>query len=865
MAVDKNIGWSTARAWMRLVPPVRNIAPFKGRVVLVRATPGLDGTSPFRWRCPLVLSTPRPPRLVLLGDRPRGRGVDKPPAPGAPIVNIAPFKDRVVGSFDPGCDGTSPFSRHWKPPPRHTETDPVGIDGTAVDGVIHALSTVPVPSKIRGAVVKVWVTPPDDLADGIPRPRPPPARHPRSEHRPIQRPGRVGSYAPRSRRHIAVSMAMPVRPAPRAPDSEHRPIQGRVDLVRATPGLDGTSPAMEMPIGRPVPRSRTSPHSKAGWLVRTTPGAKPTPAGSGAPPLTGLSTLCPRCRSPTKQKARWSKCGQPRPTTWPTGFRARDAARPAPPIGTSPDSKAGSGWFVRPPIPTAHCRFDGDARSACPPLAHRDSFCLGDRPRGRGVDKPPNTRCPTNRTSPYSFDGSCRRVRAPGPADHRASRSPPGRHGNPQAAPPLVRVPTRTPVEWGDVPLPGGRRSPSAMPRNVRFPPKILLTYTVSRRTLSVTRSTQPTVTPAVKRRRRKDPRQTTFAFRPTGRGGARPGAGRPRVRRSRVPHRSREAIPGDRPVLVTLRVADDVPALRRARFVRAFRETLRRGAERTGFRVVHYSVQDNHAHFLMEADDRERLADGMTSEGGLGWGKRRCRPASALVALGARFARCVNRVFGRRGRVLATRFHHVVKRTPTEVRNALAYVLLNARKHYRERRGRRPPVALDAASSGRWFDGWSTSPPAGGRYADVAAGDGVAADRAGRSGGGAGVRDGAPAGPGREADEIEKSNGRLPAGPWRAMPPASASRTTPDGVVHASSTVPVPKKTVPVPKNTVPVPKKTKTRWATEWATPPDAPERGRHNTTGPSDMTAARGIPLAPLKRANAVPLVRTPLRPP
>ena len=206
---------------------------------------------------------------------------------------------------------------------------------------------------------------------------------------------------------------------------------------------------------------------------------------------------------------------------------------------------------------------------------------------------------------------------------------------------------------------------------------------------------------PAVKRRRRKDPSQTTFAFRPTGRGGARPGAGRPRVRRSRVPHRSREAIPGDRPVLVTLRVADDVPALRRARFVRAFRETLRRGAERTGFRVVHYSVQDNHAHFLVEADDKEKLANGMKS-------------------LGARFARCVNRVFGRRGRVLATRFHHVVKRTPTEVRNALAYVLLNARKHYRERRGRRPPVALDAASSGRWFDGWSTSPPAGGRYADA-------------------------------------------------------------------------------------------------------------------------------------------------
>ena len=246
-------------------------------------------------------------------------------------------------------------------------------------------------------------------------------------------------------------------------------------------------------------------------------------------------------------------------------------------------------------------------------------------------------------------------------------------------------------------------------------------------------------MTPAVKRKRRQDPRQTTFEFRPSGRGGARPGAGRPRTRRSRVPHRTRENIPRGCPVLVTLRVQDDVPPLRRARFVRAFRESLRKAAERPGFRVVHYSIQNDHAHFLVEADDKTCLANGMKSPavrrprggravarpaefgGGLGWGKRRCQSASALVALGARFARCVNRVCQRAGRVLATRFHHVLKRTPTEVRNALAYVLLNARKHYRQRRGRKPPVVLDGASSGLWFDGWKgRSPPPFGRYADA-------------------------------------------------------------------------------------------------------------------------------------------------
>ena len=131
--------------------------------------------------------------------------------------------------------------------------------------------------------------------------------------------------------------------------------------------------------------------------------------------------------------------------------------------------------------------------------------------------------------------------------------------------------------------------------------------------------------------RRRRQSRQTSLEFRPAGRGGARPGAGRPRTRRSRVAHRSRGAIPGHCPVLVTLRVLDDVPPLRRGRFVRAFRETLRECRNRPGFRVAHYSVQDDHAHFLVEAAGARRLANGMKS-------------------LAARFARCVNRVFGRKG-----------------------------------------------------------------------------------------------------------------------------------------------------------------------------------------------------------------------
>ena len=65
----------------------------------------------------------------------------------------------------------------------------------------------------------------------------------------------------------------------------------------------------------------------------------------------------------------------------------------------------------------------------------------------------------------------------------------------------------------------------------------------------------------------------------------------------------------------------------------------------------------------IVEAKDRDALGRGMKS-------------------IGSRLARAVNRVFKRAGPVLADRYHVRVLRTPREVRNALAYVLLNARRH---------------------------------------------------------------------------------------------------------------------------------------------------------------------------------------
>jgi len=171
--------------------------------------------------------------------------------------------------------------------------------------------------------------------------------------------------------------------------------------------------------------------------------------------------------------------------------------------------------------------------------------------------------------------------------------------------------------------------------------------------------------------------------------GGRRDGAGRRPGDRPAIRHVSRDRFGRPVPAHVTLRLRSDVPSLRTVPIVREIERTFAAGCERSGFRLVHYSLQSNHAHLIVEASDHATLGRGM-------------------MAVGARLARAVNRVAERTGRVLAERYHFRLLRTPREVRNALRYVLLNARRHVGAARARLgSAIRLDPASSARWFDGW--------------------------------------------------------------------------------------------------------------------------------------------------------------
>jgi len=179
---------------------------------------------------------------------------------------------------------------------------------------------------------------------------------------------------------------------------------------------------------------------------------------------------------------------------------------------------------------------------------------------------------------------------------------------------------------------------------------------------------------------------QGVFVFRTWG--GRRAGAGHPRRPGRRfVSHRRRAPHDRNAPVHVTLRATADIPSLRGTRLFGAVRRALTAASGLT-FRLLHFSVQADHIHLLVEAEGGNSLVRG-------------CQ------GLMVRVAKAVNRVLARRGTVWADRYHARHLRTPREVRHALVYVLQNWRKHVPGARG------WDSRSSAAWLvDGWRTPLP---------------------------------------------------------------------------------------------------------------------------------------------------------
>jgi len=157
-----------------------------------------------------------------------------------------------------------------------------------------------------------------------------------------------------------------------------------------------------------------------------------------------------------------------------------------------------------------------------------------------------------------------------------------------------------------------------------------------------------------------RKPKQLEFK-KVDGWGGKRRGAGRPN-QSGTVHHMKREDVDFKKPLHITLRLQDGLRNLRVPPILEQFKICAVKAKEH-GLRVIHFSIQGNHLHLLVECRNNRELSRGMKS-------------------LGCRLGKAIRKYSGGRGPVFKGRFHLHVLKNPTEVKRGLAYVLLNQSKH---------------------------------------------------------------------------------------------------------------------------------------------------------------------------------------
>lgn len=137
-------------------------------------------------------------------------------------------------------------------------------------------------------------------------------------------------------------------------------------------------------------------------------------------------------------------------------------------------------------------------------------------------------------------------------------------------------------------------------------------------------------------------------------RGGIRPGAGRKRLRSKGVAHRIREKVTFRTALHVNFKVTT---AIRNKHCLKILKRAIK-NSRIHGLSIIHFSLQSNHVHLVIEAVNNEILTRGMRS-------------------LTITFAKGINK-----GRIQIERYHLHVLKSLRATKNAIHYVLFNQQKH---------------------------------------------------------------------------------------------------------------------------------------------------------------------------------------
>ena len=140
--------------------------------------------------------------------------------------------------------------------------------------------------------------------------------------------------------------------------------------------------------------------------------------------------------------------------------------------------------------------------------------------------------------------------------------------------------------------------------------------------------------------------------------GGRRPGSGKKRISSKGVAHRTREKVSLKNPLHINFKYNT---AIKNKQSLKLLKRAIM-NARSHGLNIIHFSLQYNHVHLIIESQSNECLTRGMRS-------------------LTVTFAKGL-----KKGRVQLERYHLHVLRSLRETRNAVNYVLFNQQKHEKGR-----------------------------------------------------------------------------------------------------------------------------------------------------------------------------------
>jgi REP element-mobilizing transposase RayT len=139
-------------------------------------------------------------------------------------------------------------------------------------------------------------------------------------------------------------------------------------------------------------------------------------------------------------------------------------------------------------------------------------------------------------------------------------------------------------------------------------------------------------------------------------------GAGRPAINDPGIRHRERPILTKPTSLHLTVKILRAKAKLKNKIILSILKRSIM-NARKKGLRVIHYSLEYDHIHLLIEADDNFILGKGMQ-------------------AFGVTFSKALNRMRKMRGAVYKHRYHFRKIIGARQLKNVLNYLFTNGLKH---------------------------------------------------------------------------------------------------------------------------------------------------------------------------------------